>query len=78
MRDIPTFESGSDDNCLITDINHAYAIHIKPELINYPDLEKSLLKFSKHHIGSGIFQQMKDSQWETYTHDQLKAHPIAM
>ena len=39
-KSIRTFEPGSDVNRFITDLNKAYTIHVKPELREYPAVEK--------------------------------------
>ena len=66
-KSIRTFEPGSDVNRFITDLNKAYTIHVKPELREYPEMEKEFVKLAKQLLNQGIFQQMEDSR-TAYVH----------
>ena len=76
-KSIRTFEPGSDVNRFITDLNKAYTIHVKPELREYPAMEKEFVKLAKQLLNEGIFQQMEDSRQPTSTFDELKAYLIS-
>ena len=76
-KSIRTFELGSDVNRFITDLNKAYTIHVKPELREYPAMEKEFIKLAKQLLNEGIFQQMEDSRQPTSTFEELKAYLIS-
>ena len=76
-KSIRTFEPGSDVNRFITDLNKAYTIHVKPELREYPAMEKEFVKLAKQLLNEGIFQQMEDSRQPTSTFEELKAYLIS-
>ena len=77
IKSIRTFEPGSDVNRFITDLNKAYTIHVKPELREYPAMEKEFVKLAKQLLNEGIFQQMEDSRQPTSTFEELKAYLIS-
>ena len=72
-KSIRTFEPGR----FITDLNKAYTIHVKPELREYPAMEKEFVKLAKQLLNEGIFQQMEDSRQPTSTFEELKAYLIS-
>ena len=76
-KSIWTFEPGSDVNRFITDLNKAHTIHVKPELREYPAMEKEFVKLAKQLLNEGIFQLMEDSRQPTSLFEELKAFLIS-
>lgn len=56
LRNIKTFNSGNDVNRFITDLNKAYTIHDKPELVSHPRIEEGFIKKCQQLLSEGIFQ----------------------
>lgn len=72
MKQQKSFQPGNDVNQFITALSKAYAIHVAPELDNYPSLEGEFVKSAKDLLDQGIFQQMVDSKADTSTFNALK------
>lgn len=76
-KSIRAFEPGNDVNRFITDLSKAYTIHVKPELSEYPEMEKEFVKLAKQLLNEGIFQQMEDSKQSTATFEELKTYLVS-
>ena len=74
MRDILTFEPGTDVNRFITNINKIYMIHVKPDLTDYPGLEGEFLRLAQQRIDPGVVQQMLDSRQKVESFSDLKTY----
>ena len=77
MRDVPTFEPGTDVNRFITNINKIYAIHVRPDISNYPGLEGEFVRLAQQKLDPAIIQQMQDSKQNIATFDNLKTYLMA-
>ena len=76
FKSINKFLPGSNCEAWIDELDRLYAVHIKPELNDYPTLETSFVRLCKTYLDKVIFTQMLNSKMDTDTYDQFRSYML--